>query len=238
MTMVRSEHFTGNAGRSGDARKKPATRGASNGERPSRRERERLHHRTEILAAAEELFAHFGFEKTGVKQIAERAELSVGQIYNHFEGKEQVFREIMERHLRELHERGDEACDADDPPLRQLRSRIEAAIAHFKEHRDFLIIYHRENRFTLEGLIEDEIRTNREIIAGLFDAAMQRGEIPREDPHVLAAMLIGAVHRLLDMFMDGDDREAFDAVPGIIERVIIEPLETRKRRVSQMEEDQ
>ncbi len=210
-------------------------RGA-NGAHLPRRERERLAHRAEILKTAEELFAHFGYENTGVKHIAERAELSVGQIYNHFEGKEEIFREIMEGHIRTLHERGNEACNENDPPLRQLRRRIEAAIAHFKEHRDFLVIYHNENQLALEGLIRDEIRTNREIIAGLFSAAMERGEIPRENTRVLAAVLIGATHRLLDMFMDSDDREAFDAVPGILERMIIKPLEMRQRRASRTEE--
>lgn len=201
-----------------------------------RRERERLRHRAEILEAAEELFANFGYEKTSVKRIAERAELSVGRIYNHFDSKASIFRELMEGHMRELHTRGDEASDPNDPPLRQLRNRIAAAIEHFKEHRDFLVIYHTENQFALDGLIKDEIHANRMIVAELFAAAMERGEIPREDPQVLAAVLIGAAHRLLDMFMDGGNREAFDAVPRILERMIIEPLEMRQRRASQMEE--
>jgi TetR/AcrR family transcriptional regulator len=211
--------------------------GASHVPRISRRERERLRHRDEILKAAEELFARFGFEKTGVKQIAERAELSVGQIYNHFEGKEEIFRELIEGHLRELHERGTEACAPDDPPLHQLRCRIEAAVAHFKEHRDFLVIYHNENPLALEGMIKEEIRRNREIVAELFDEAMERGEIPREDPHVLAAVLIGAAHRLLDMFTEMDDRYAFDEVPGILGRMILEPLEERQRHATPMEDD-
>ncbi len=236
--MERSDQCAENTGRSGRSREEPASNGSSNHERLSRRERERLRHRAEILEAAEELFAHFGYEKTGVKQIAERAELSVGQIYNHFDGKAEIFRELMEGHIRDLHKLGDEASDVNDPPLRQLRRRIEAVIEHFKEHLDFLAIYHNENQFALEGLIKDEIRTNREIVAGLFAAAMERGEIPREDARVLAAVLIGAAHRLLDMFMDSNDREAFDAIPGILERMIIAPLETRQRHVSQMEEDQ
>jgi len=235
--MDRIERYTGHAGRSGRSRKKRAPAGASNDVQPSRRERERLSHHAEILAAAEELFAHFGYAKTGVKQIAERAELSVGQIYNHFEGKEEIFREIVERHILALHERSDEASDVNDPPLLQLRCRIEAAVTHFKEHRDFLVIYHNENQFALEGLIKDEIRRNRNVVAELFADAMERGEIPREDPRVLAAMLIGAVHRLLDMFTESDDRNVFDALPGILERMIIEPLEMRQKRASRMEED-
>ncbi len=225
------------SGRSGFHREGASSNGASHELRIPRRERERLRHRAEILKAAEELFARFGFEKTGVKQIAERAELSVGQIYNHFEGKEEIFRVLVEGHLRELHERGNVACTPDDPPLHQLRCRIEAAVAHFKEHRDFLVIYHNENPLALEGMIKEEIRRNREIVAALFGEAMERGEIPREDPHVLAAVLIGAAHRLLDMFTEMEDRNAFDEVPGIIERMILEPLEERQRHATPTEDD-
>lgn len=235
--MERHDRSPEHSGRPGRSRRKPAPTGNSNHERLSRRERERLRCRVEILEAAEELFARFGYEKTGVKQIAERAELSVGQIYNHFDGKAEIFRELVESHIHELHERGNDACNASDPPLRRLRQRIEAAIAHFKEHRDFLVIYHNENQLALEGMIKTEILRNREMVAGLFAEAMERGEIPREDPRVLAAVLIGAAHRLLDMFMDGDDREAFDAVPGILERMILEPLEMRQSRHSRTEED-
>ena len=51
----------------------------------TRRERDRFRLAAEILDAAAELFASFGYEGTSVKQIAERAELSVGKIYNHRE---------------------------------------------------------------------------------------------------------------------------------------------------------
>lgn len=210
---------------------------ASHTQRPSRRERERLRHRAEILEAAEELFARFGYEKTGVKQIAERAELSVGQIYNHFEGKEEIFRELLEAHLRELHERGDNACSPEDPPLHRLRCRIEASIEHFKKNRDFMRIYHNENPLVLHGLVWEAIKKNREIVAGLFAEAMERGDIPREDPHVLAAVLIGAAHRLLDVFTESEDRDAFDAVPEVLDRIILEPLETRRRHAPRMEDN-
>jgi TetR/AcrR family transcriptional regulator len=196
----------------------------------SRRERERLRHRMEILEAAEELFARFGYEKTGVKQIAERVELSVGQIYNHFKGKEEIFRELMETRMNELHELGADACRPDDPPLEQLRSRIRAAIEHFRRHRDFMIIYHNENPLVLHGMVMEEVQRNREILAGLFDDAMERGDIPRENPGELATILIGAVHGLLDLLAECEDERAFDGVPTLLDRIILQPLERRRKR--------
>jgi AcrR family transcriptional regulator len=201
----------------------------------ARRERERLRYRGEILAAAAGLFARFGFERTSMRQIAERADISVGKLYNHFEGKEEIYRVLMDNHLRELHSRGDAACSPGDPPLGRLRSRIRSAIKHFKEHRDFMIIYHNENPLSLEGMVREEIRKNREIVAGLFAEAIERGDIPKEDPYVLAAMLIGAAHRLLDLLAEREGEDAFESVPGILDRLILNPLEIRGRDAPAME---
>lgn len=52
-----------------------------------------------IEQAAYELFMEHGFNATSMRQIAERAGLALGGIYNHYKSKEQIFRAvILERH--------------------------------------------------------------------------------------------------------------------------------------------
>ena len=201
----------------------------------TRRDREKLRCREEILAVASRLFALHGFEKTSVKQIADEADVSVGGLYTHFTGKEEIFRELLGSYVRELHRRGDEACRAADEPLEQLRCRINAAIEHFKEHVDFLMIYHNENPLGLAGLIREEIEKNTETAAKLLARAIKDGDIPPEDPHVLAAMLIGSVHELMHMFAERGNKESFDEIPGIIDRILMKPLEMRQQKDSGME---
>ena len=201
----------------------------------SRRERERLHCRQEILSAASELFAQFGYEKTAVKQIAERVGVSVGALYSHFQGKEDIFRELLENWMRDMRRRSDAACRAEDPPLEQLRCRLAAATEHFKEHIDFLTIYHNENPMLLEGMIRAEIERNSETASKLIRGAMDRGDIARADPDVLAAVLIGSVQELMHMFAQRGRRDDFDDIPGIVERLIFKPLETKRMQESGME---
>ncbi|MGD2026587.1 MAG: helix-turn-helix domain-containing protein [Anaerolineales bacterium] len=50
--------------------------------------------RLEILQAAQELFSRQGYHGTSMRQIANRAEIALGGIYNHFGGKEDIFREV------------------------------------------------------------------------------------------------------------------------------------------------
>jgi AcrR family transcriptional regulator len=51
--------------------------------------------RLSILDAAYSLFMEHGFHATSMRQIAERAELALGGIYNHFSGKEEIFLGII-----------------------------------------------------------------------------------------------------------------------------------------------
>ncbi len=55
--------------------------------------------RQAIMGAAYELFLEKGYAATSMRQIAERAGLALGGIYNHFPGKEAIFSQlILDRH--------------------------------------------------------------------------------------------------------------------------------------------
>jgi AcrR family transcriptional regulator len=201
----------------------------------TRRDRERLRCRGDIMAAALKLFAQHGIEKSSMKQIAEEADMSVGKLYAYFRGKEEIVRELLHDHFREFNRRGDDACRPADAPLEQLRCRLEAAVAHFREHIDFLMIYHNESPMSFEGIIREEIERNIETAAKLLAQAMDSGDIPPEDPVVLAAVIIGSVHELLHSIAERGDREAFEGIPAIIDRIILKPLEIRQEKDAGME---
>jgi TetR/AcrR family transcriptional regulator len=212
----------------------PGNGGGAPGGR-TRRDRERQRCRRNILRAASGLFARFGFQKTNMKSIADEADVSVGKLYSCFAGKDEVFHELLHHYFVEQRQRGDAAARMTDEPLEQLRCRIRAVVQHFKEHLDFLMIYHNENPLILEGHVRAEIDRYAETAAKLLAEAMDRGDIPREDPRVLAAMMVGCIRELLQTFASGGSADAFDEVPGIIDRIIIKPLELRQETDSGME---
>jgi AcrR family transcriptional regulator len=63
--------------------------------KPSRRQRERQRHKTEILNAAMKLFAEKGFHSVSMNEIAAEAEFATGTLYNFFDSKEALYEEIM-----------------------------------------------------------------------------------------------------------------------------------------------
>jgi AcrR family transcriptional regulator len=58
--------------------------------------------RNQILDAALKLFAHRGFGATSVRDIAEAAELSKGNVYHHFPDKESIFRALLDRYFEAM----------------------------------------------------------------------------------------------------------------------------------------
>lgn len=61
-----------------------------------------------ILDAAEEVFAEVGYETATNTEIAERAETSIGSVYQFFPSKEAILEALVERYaeeLRALHDR-------------------------------------------------------------------------------------------------------------------------------------
>lgn len=57
--------------------------------------------RAPILKAAAALFRRQGFHGTSIREIAEKAGVSLGNIYNHFPTKERLFAVLMEEYERE-----------------------------------------------------------------------------------------------------------------------------------------
>jgi AcrR family transcriptional regulator len=70
----------------------------------SRKEREKLRHREEILETALRLFSAKGFHNVSMQEIAEESEFAVGTLYNFFESKELMFEELGNTCARKITE--------------------------------------------------------------------------------------------------------------------------------------
>ena len=62
----------------------------------SRREATKAANRAAILAAARAVFTEHGYEGAGVRDVVRRTDLASGTFYNYFDGKDAVFRAVLE----------------------------------------------------------------------------------------------------------------------------------------------
>jgi AcrR family transcriptional regulator len=58
--------------------------------------------RTQILEAALKLFSHRGYGATSVRDIAEAANVSKGNVYHHFPDKETIFRALLDQYFQAM----------------------------------------------------------------------------------------------------------------------------------------
>jgi len=167
----------------------------------SRKERERLARRSEIVHAAQAVFAEKGFDNATLEEIAERAEFGKGTVYNYFGSKESLFTAAMMDLFDDVTGIARLVCELNVPIRDTLSEYMRRMVAYYQANFDFCRMLMREwVRPELEGFTcpLDEVHTRiqavAEPLAQLVKAAMRRREVRRADPMVLAKMFIGLVH--------------------------------------------
>ena len=81
----------------------------------SRKERERLFRKQEIIDASVKLFASKGFNNTTLDEIAASSEFGKGTIYNYFSSKEEIYSAIVEdvsKNLKQIINQADKTAES------------------------------------------------------------------------------------------------------------------------------
>ena len=79
-----------------------------------------------ILAAAKQLFGHYGYRRTSIDDIAQEARIAKGTVYLYFKSKEEIFRALCQQLLETVLTAAEEAAHTPAPIEQRLR-RIVAA---------------------------------------------------------------------------------------------------------------
>lgn len=87
-----------------------------------------------ILHAALELFATNGYKNTSISEIAKKAEISKGLMYNYFESKQALLRAIMTKAVTEGHDLIQHAMEDYAAPILELEHLVLDSIEHVKNN--------------------------------------------------------------------------------------------------------
>ncbi len=90
--------------------------------------------RSLIEAAASELFATRGYRGASIEEIARRSGVTPPVVYDHFESKLDLYRQLLERHFSELREVWRRNFSGDDPPRQRVARSFDAWFAYVEEH--------------------------------------------------------------------------------------------------------
>lgn len=95
--------------------------------------------RAEIIARARDLFAHYGYSKTNIGDIAQGCGMSPGNLYRYFRNKQAIGIAVVECFMHEEEERADAALALGDRSNttsfeQRLRTVITEGVMHTVEH--------------------------------------------------------------------------------------------------------
>ena len=180
----------------------------------SRREEARALFRNAILEAAESIFAERSFHEARIQDIAARARVGVGTVYNHFEQKEDVFRALIDERTEAM--LATLAPAKGDPKNFEaaLLARVTRLLGYVEEHRGLFQIV---MSFGVSASVTDEsakelcgksvkrIERMRAAWGQLVREGIAAGALDERNPDDLAVFLGGTVRSItLRQLMSGE----------------------------------
>jgi AcrR family transcriptional regulator len=121
---------------------------------PSRlglREQNKLEKRQRIRAAARELFSRHGYDSTTLRQIARRAHVGLGTLFNYAQDKRDLVFLIFNEELAEVTDKALGAVASDDSLLDQLLHIYKPHYEYFSKHPALSRLLLKELTFYSEG---------------------------------------------------------------------------------------
>jgi AcrR family transcriptional regulator len=173
--------------------------------RPSRRQRERQRHRDEIVDAAMRLFSEKGFHNVSMQEIAAEAEFATGTIYNFFDSKEALYREIMDEVADNVLSLVKPILEGETDEREKIAGFIGASVRVFQENSAAIRLFLRSNQGPLVHVSTAHFsetaaevhRTLQTMLKQVFASGMNKGLFRPLDPGVAAMALDAALRAIV-----------------------------------------
>lgn len=187
-------------------------------DRLTRKEREYLRHRQEILQMALTLFSERGFHNVSMHEIAAKSEFAVGTLYKFFSNKEDLYKAIMLEKAEKFHSALTGALDTPGDELKKIRAWLEAKIRVFMDNLEYVRLYFAEThgasfsiRMGLDREIQAQYEKTLQKMGTTFDRGIKKKIFRKSDPYLLAVALDGISNAFLFEHLDHPDKHPFDA---------------------------
>ena len=202
------------------------------GKKLSRRERERLRQRQDMLAAALELFSRNGYHNVSMNEIAEKAEFAVGTLYKFFKNKEDLYSSLMIEQADWFHQAMNQALDDGGDEIEKLRNYVHAKGTKVKEKEAVVRLYHTEisgARFNIKAGLDDEISQQldglRERLTTIFASGIRKRVFRKiAEPRQLAVALENICNGFILGWLEDPAKDAYPEDPDVILNILFKGL--------------
>lgn len=197
---------------------------------PAPRLRARLREATgdAIRAAAEAVFSEQGFGAR-MEDIAERAGVSVGTLYNHFEDRNELLLELIRVRREALMVQVDAVLAevAGRPVREQLRALLDKVFGHFHEHSRFFAIVTQSEVVRTQGFPQRNgmLAELARRVEPIFLRGVAAGELRPEGSEFYASLLLGMVRGLLMRVAETQRSEELQRGADVLLQVFMQGIE-------------
>jgi len=163
----------------------------------SRRARNKEETRRRILAAARELFDDRGYEQTTTREIAARAGIAAGTLFNYYREKRELAQELFQRELDAVVEQAFDGSPGGGPLVDELMQVFTRLYAHYQCDPERARVYLRELTFPpREGKVRFMLWNTRFLqrLGQIIEHAQRRGELRADLVPFLAAEQAFAIY--------------------------------------------
>jgi len=147
--------------------------------------------RAKLLEAAEHVFATVGYHEASIVKITEEAGVALGTFYTHFEGKKEIFDQVVDDLSHRVRAAMSEASRGVTDRIEAERAGFAAFFAFTAEHPALYRII-RQAEFVSPEAMRRHYDNIVDGYASGLSAARERGEIRDVDPVIAAWALMGA----------------------------------------------
>ncbi|QXV57648.1 TetR/AcrR family transcriptional regulator [Amycolatopsis sp. TNS106] len=159
-----------------------------------------------LLRAADEVFRERPADEVTVEEIAERARVSVGSLYNHFGSKAGLHAVVVERALQVDREYMDRAYVPGRKPIEQIYAAADEYLAFYLANPDYfrMLAFPREpggyaaGHELAERLARSVAEQNARLVRALREG-VEAGELRDVDPEVAATVLWAAWNGIISL---------------------------------------
>jgi len=198
----------------------------------SRREREKLWQRQQILDAAIDLFSQKGYPNVSMHEIAEKSEFAIGTLYKFFQNKEHLYRELILEHSENFHKAVMKALEEPVKEVEKLREYVRAKGEVFRNNLPLIRLFLAENRgascnlrSSLEGEMRERYCTSLDKLASIIEAGIKNKRFKKiADPYHVAIALDNAVNAFLFLWLEEPERHPYPDNPDTILNIFFEGL--------------
>ena len=155
-----------------------------------------------VLTVAVELFNEQGYDRTSMRDLADRLGIAKSAIYHHVAGKEELLRLALDRALAGLSAATDRARVLPAPAIERLEYLVRRSVEVLEAESPYVTLLLRVRGNTdVERAALDQRRAFDRFVAELVAQAVADGDIqPDVDAMVTARLLFGMVNSVVEWY--------------------------------------